>query len=61
MAGQTKGTEVNCEQLKVIRNLDKDNVLVVTKEELMRGVDYRCTTGIDLLIAKEMSSDRAFL
>ena len=54
--------------LKVITNTEDMNIiravgtrcLIVSKEEYMRGVDYRSTYGIDLMIAKQLSNKRAY-
>ena len=43
------------------RNLTHTSVVIVTKEELMRGIDYKCATGISLLIAKTLSNPRIYL
>lgn len=37
-----------------------DKVMVVTDPELMRGFDYRCKSGIDLLICRPFDHDRAY-
>ena len=51
---------VNEADLSVTKNLTKTDCLLVTEELLMRGIDYRAKSdGIALLIAKELSSDRA--
>jgi len=51
----------NCQDLEIIRNLTGKDMLVVTEEILMRGVDYRAQHGIDLLIATTTSTKRSFL
>ena len=43
------------------RNLTATSVAVVTSEEMMRGIDYKCSTGISLLIAKTLSNPRIYL
>ena len=55
------------DEIGVIRRL-KDMCVVITDEELMRGIDYRFSTeipqseteGIDLLVARSFSSYRAY-
>ena len=55
------------EEIEMVRSL-KNVCVVITIEELMRGIDYRFSTevpqsetdGIDLLIAKSFSNHRAF-
>ena len=51
----------DCEDLDIIRHLTKKHMLVVTKEILMRGVDYRAEDGIDLLIATTATTKRSYL
>ena len=54
--------------INVVSNTDDINIiravgtrcLIVSKEEYMRGVDYRSTYGIDLMIAKQLSNKRAY-
>ena len=66
-AAKAKGfdVEINCNDLAIIRAME-GKCLIVTGEELMRGIDYRLkkTTGsmedgIDLLIMRSFSSKRA--
>ena len=56
---------MDCEDLKTLRSIE-GKCLIVTKEELMRGIDYRlkgtigrAADGIDLLIMRNFSSLRA--
>ena len=58
----------NCEDLEKLRSLTKDSVVIVTKQELMRGVDYRIaeearkdTDGISLLIHNTFDSKRSYI
>ena len=51
----------DCEDLEVIRKLKSKQMLLVTKEILMRGVDYRSSVGIDLLLAKTCTNRRSYL
>ena len=60
--------EKNCEDLEKLRSLTKDSVVIVTKQELMRGVDYRIaeearkdTDGISLLIHNTFDSRRSYI
>ena len=39
-----------------LRKLTSKDLLVVTDILLMRGLDYRSETGIDLLLAKEITN-----
>ena len=39
-----------------LRQLTSKDLLVVTDILLMRGLDYRSETGIDLLLAKEITN-----
>ena len=61
--GSTHGwhVNVNTEDLDLIRNLTTRRLLIVTKEILMRGVDYRSTKGIDLFIDVPLSSRNSFI
>ena len=49
--------------VKTTRNLKENTLLVVSQERLMRGFDYRTADGIgiDLLIARNFTSKRAFV
>ena len=56
---------LNCEDLSSLRSME-GKCLIVTREELMRGVDYRLASttgravdGIDLLVMRSFSSQRA--
>ena len=51
----------NTEELEKIQKLTSKDALIVTKEILMRGVDYRCETGIDLFMDASVSNERAYL
>ena len=59
-------TKVNCTDLGHIRDM-KNKCLIVSDEELLRGVDYRLKEeggsehdGIDLLVAYSFSNNRAY-
>ena len=55
---------VDCEDIEAIRHIKSNECLIVSKEELMRGVDYRTLPkkeGIDLLIARPFSNKRAYV
>ena len=52
---------LNCNDIKTIRALTSNHVLVVTEDLLMRGVDYKCQTGIDLFIDKTSANERAYI
>ena len=59
-----KTVTYNCRDLRRLQNLTKDDILVVTEAELMRGVDYRSaysTKGISLLVMGTFASTRAFV
>ena len=49
------------DDLELLRSLTKEHVVVVTKKHLMRGYDYRCKTGIAILLARKMDSQKALL
>ena len=56
---------VDCDDLSSLRSME-GKCLIVTREELMRGVDYRLASttgravdGIDLLVMRSFSSQRA--
>jgi hypothetical protein len=53
---------VDEERTSEILKLDKNDVLIVTKPHLMRGLDYRSTEdgGIALFITKKFPSKRTF-
>ena len=42
-----------------MRKMEAGHLFLVTKPELMRGFDYRCSTGIALLVKKKFDSVRA--
>jgi len=44
----------------VLQSLTSSDILLVTEPALMRGFDYRCATGIALLVAGAFSSKRAY-
>ena len=57
-------SERDCEDLARLKCLAAQDVLLVTKPELMRGVDYRVeagTQGISLLIMSKFSNTRAYV
>jgi hypothetical protein len=51
---------VNVTDQKLLRKLVSGDIYCVTDEKKMRGYDYICGHGISLMIAKQLSSDRAF-
>ena len=51
----------NPEVKDTIENLTPDHVVIVTHERNMRGYNYRCPEGINLLIDKTFSNERAFI
>lgn len=56
-AGQKELTLLNDDNnLALLRALTHKHVVVVTKKHLMRGYDYRCESGMVILIAKKMDS-----
>ena len=64
----TKHTlEQNCTLLARLKKLTKHDILFVTLDELMRGLDYRTdedcpeTLGISLLIMSDLQSQRALI
>ena len=53
----------NYREIDDLRQLKADDCLIVTKLDLMRGVDYHTPdyeVGIDLLIARDFPSTRAY-
>ena len=63
-AAAAKITSVNCRELAQLKRLTRNDYLVVTDAELMRGVDYRVapgTQGISLLIMGAFASTRAYV
>ena len=49
-----------------LKQLTKDDVLLITQPELARGVDYRAcndddTLGIALLVMSEVDNERAYI
>lgn len=59
-----KPTEMNCENLGRLKQLTKQDVLLISDPKLARGVDYRAaegTTGIALLVMSECESERAYV
>ena len=55
-----QSVQVNCEDVDKIRKLGSQDVLFVSKPELMRGFDYLSTRqeGIALLMARSLPSKR---
>ena len=53
----------NCKDLKIIANIRPTDCLIITSNSilLLRGVDYRCHTGADLLIAESLPSERSLV
>lgn len=53
----------NCKDLKTIANIRSTDCLIITSNSilLLRGVDYRCPTGADLLIAESLPSERSLV
>ena len=52
---------VNTRDLEKIQRLTSYDFLIVTEEILMRGVDYRCSNGIDIFIDTPLSNERAYI
>ena len=56
--------EVDCHDLGRLKRLGSHDLLLVKQPKLMRGVDYRVTTGtmgISLLIMSDFANRRAFV
>lgn len=53
----------NCKNLEIIANIRPTDCLIITSNSflLLRGVDYRCRTGADLLIAESLPSERSLV
>lgn len=54
----------DCRDLKRLKQLTKDDVLLITENELTRGVDYRAAKdvkGISLLVMSESCNMRAYI
>ena len=51
--------KINTDDMRIIRAVGTQ-CLIVSKEEYMRGVDYRSSYGIDLMLAKQLSNKRAY-
>ena len=54
-------TSINCKDVPRLRQLTRDDVMVITDSELTRGVDYRCasgtgTKGIALFVMRAVSN-----
>ena len=49
----------DCEDLATLKNIKAGQLYLVSKQALMRGFDYRCPTGIALLVAKKFDSERS--
>jgi len=54
---------INCEDLAIIGVMQSTDCLVITGSRtlLLRGVDYRCRSGADLLIAKSLNCERSLV
>jgi hypothetical protein len=54
--------KTNVESHDAILNLNKNDVIIINKPNLMRGLDYRSVEkeGIALLVAKKFSSKRTY-
>lgn len=50
----------NVEDAKKLKTLGPSTCIIQTQADSMRGVDYRSTDGISLLIAKPLQSKRAY-
>ena len=53
----------DCENLQELGNVKENNIYLVMKEELMRGVDYRAsndTKGIALLIMSQFENEKTY-
>ena len=54
----------DCEDLPKLKQLTKDDVLLITKKELARGIDYRAATqceGISLFVMSKCENQRAYV
>ena len=54
-------TRTNCRDVSRLRQLTRDDIMVITDPELTRGVDYRCasgtgTKGIALFVMRAVSN-----
>ena len=57
-------TVKDCEDLAKLKQLTKDDVLLITKKELARGIDYRAATqceGISLFVMSKCENQRAYV
>ena len=57
-------TMTDCDDLPRLKLLTKDDVLLITKRELSRGIDYRAaegTVGLALLVMSSVASERAYV
>ena len=50
---------VDISKLQQLRNIQPGHLYIVTKQQLMREFDYRCATGLAVLIAQKLDSNRA--
>ena len=50
-----------CPPLSTVRSLSGKELLLITEEEEMRGTDFRCEKGIDLLVDETLSHERSFI
>lgn len=51
-------TRRNVDDLAIIRAMEPGTLFLVTQQQLMRGFDYRCPSGIALFIGARFDSDR---
>ena len=57
----TVNIKVNVIDRRGLHGNTAESVMIVTKQRLMRGFDYRCENGIALLIADSFDHERALL
>ena len=49
----------NVHSLVQLRDIQPGHLYLVSEQHLMRGFDYRCSSGMAVLIAKKLDSKRA--
>ena len=54
-----KLVRIKVSSLEELRTLEPNHVLIVTEKRLMRGFDYKCEAGIQMLLAKQADSAKS--
>jgi len=50
---------IDCDDSDKLRSLKPNQLVICTKQDLLRGWDYRSAHGISLMVHKQVDSKRA--